>query len=78
MLMDTGGWMPGAEVGIVVFRTRRTWAWRWQFIDSLQHNWTIPANFPVGSHTVTLTGLDLAGGIITISAPFNVTALAGR
>lgn len=78
MLMDTGGWMPGAEVGIVVFSDPTDLGVALaDSLGSLQHNWTIPANFPVGSHTVTLTGLDLAGSIVTISAPFNVTALAG-
>ncbi len=46
-------------------------------VGAIVHTFTVPSNFLAGVHSVTLTGLDLAGRVQVLSADLEVTALAG-
>lgn len=78
MAMATGGWMPGTDVNITIFSDPVDLGFAVaDSLGELSHNWTIPADFETGVHTVTLTGLDLAGNLVSLSSQFDVTPLAG-
>jgi len=76
--INSAGWAPGASVQMTVFSDPVDLGVALaDSIGSMSHSWNVPTDFPLGAHTVTLTGLDLAGSIVTVSGTFDVTPLAG-
>ncbi|MCX7619480.1 MAG: LPXTG cell wall anchor domain-containing protein [Acidimicrobiales bacterium] len=72
------GWMPGTSVQVTLnsdpLDVGTAIA---DQVGTIVHTFTVPVDFLVGAHSVTLTGLDLAGQVQVLSADLQVTALAG-
>ena len=72
------GWQPGTAVSMVVnSHPVDLGAAIADSLGGLSYTWTVPVDFEPGTHSVTLTGVALAGSLTTISGTFDVTALAG-
>lgn len=72
------GWKPGSTVQITLnSEPLDVGTAIADQVGTIVHTFTVPSNFLVGAHTVTLTGLDLAGQVQVLSADLEVTALAG-
>jgi len=45
-------------------------------IGEVNGTFTVPVGFAIGSHTLSLTGLNIAGNVRTVSTPITVGAIA--
>ena len=76
--INSSGWQPGASIKIMIFSDPvDLGASLADSLGNISTSWTVPADFPLGAHSVQLTGLDLAGSLVTVTGTFDVTPLAG-
>ena len=77
MNMATGGWMPESEVNITIFSDPiDVGSFLADSLGNISLDWTIPQTLAAGTHTVVMTGFDLAGTLTSISTTFDVLPLA--
>jgi LPXTG-motif cell wall-anchored protein len=77
LTVHSTGWKPGTEVVVTLQSDPITLGSAVaNSVGEVNASFTVPVGFAIGSHTVSLTGLNIAGNVRTVSAPITVAAIA--